>query len=76
MSTTLKREFGEEAMNSLQTSRAETQELEKQLGKLFSQEHFVVYKGYVDDPRNTDNAWMETEAVNSHNDIGEIIQVR
>ena len=50
ISTTLKREFGEEAMNSLQKSRAETQELKKQLHKLFSQEHLVVYKGYVDDP--------------------------
>ena len=53
ISTTVKREFGEGAMNSLQKSRAETQELEKQLHKLFSQEHFVVYKGYVDDPWNT-----------------------
>ncbi|EHB04640.1 ADP-ribose pyrophosphatase, mitochondrial [Heterocephalus glaber] len=42
---TLKTEFGEEAMNSLQKSRAERQELEKQLHRLFSQEHFVVYKG-------------------------------
>ena len=31
-----------------------------------------VYKGYVDDPRNTDNAWMETVAVNFHDDTGEI----
>lgn len=29
-----------------------------------------VYKGYVDDPRNTDNAWMETVAVNFHDDTG------
>ncbi|KAM6441083.1 ADP-ribose pyrophosphatase, mitochondrial isoform 2-T2 [Liasis olivaceus] len=29
------------------------------------------YKGYVDDPRNTDNAWMETEAVNYHDESGE-----
>ena len=25
-----------------------------------------VYKGYVDDPRNTDNAWMEAVAVSIH----------
>ncbi|XP_053896501.1 transient receptor potential cation channel subfamily M member 2 isoform X3 [Malaclemys terrapin pileata] len=25
-----------------------------------------VYKGYVDDPRNTDNAWIETVAINMH----------
>jgi len=29
-----------------------------------------VYKGYVDDPRNTDNAWMETVAVNFHDELG------
>ena len=33
---------------------------------------FQVYKGYVDDPRNTDNAWMETVAYNFHDDTGEI----
>ena len=26
----------------------------------------VVYQGYVDDPRNTDNAWMETTATHFH----------
>ena len=31
-----------------------------------------VYKGYVDDPRNTDNSWMETVAVNFHDDTGEV----
>lgn len=71
ISATLKREFGEEALNSLQKSPEEKAELEKQLHKLFSQEHFVVYRGYVDDPRNTDNAWMETEAVNYHDETGE-----
>lgn len=34
--------------------------------------HFFVkvYKGYVDDPRNTDNSWMETVAVNFHDESG------
>ncbi|XP_056649791.1 ADP-ribose pyrophosphatase, mitochondrial-like [Monodelphis domestica] len=71
ISATLKREFGEEAMNSLVKSKAKKKELEEQLNKLFSQEHLMVYKGYVDDPRNTDNAWMETEAVNYHDETGE-----
>ena len=31
-----------------------------------------VYKGYVDDPRNTDNAWMETVACNFHDETGEV----
>ncbi|KAF4805022.1 ADP-ribose pyrophosphatase, mitochondrial [Turdus rufiventris] len=71
ISATLKREFQEEALNSLQKSPEEKAKLEKQLQKLFSQDHFVVYRGYVDDPRNTDNAWMETEAVNYHDETGE-----
>jgi hypothetical protein len=29
-----------------------------------------IYIGYVDDPRNTDNAWMETVAYNFHDDTG------
>ncbi|KAM4852552.1 ADP-ribose pyrophosphatase, mitochondrial-like [Thomomys bottae] len=71
-SSSLRKEFGEEALNALRKSRAERQMLEKQLHSLFSQEQFVIYKGYVDDPRNTDNAWMETEAVNFHDDTGEV----
>ena len=29
-----------------------------------------VFQGYIDDPRNTDNAWMESQAVNFHDDSG------
>lgn len=32
-----------------------------------------MYSGYVDDPRNTDNAWMETVAYNFHDDTGAIV---
>lgn len=32
-----------------------------------------IYKGYVDDPRNTDNAWMETVAMNYHDDDGGVV---
>ena len=32
---------------------------------------FQVYSGYVDDPRNTDNSWMETVAVNFHDETGD-----
>jgi hypothetical protein len=28
----------------------------------------MVYKGYIDDPRNTDNAWIEAEIWNFHYD--------
>lgn len=27
-----------------------------------------IYRGYVDDPRNTDNSWMETIAFNFHDE--------
>ena len=29
-----------------------------------------VFQGYIDDPRNTDNSWMESQAVNYHDDHG------
>ena len=29
-----------------------------------------VYRGYSDDPRNTDNAWLETLATNYHDEEG------
>lgn len=32
-----------------------------------------MYSGYVDDPRNTDSAWMETVAYNFHDDTGSIV---
>jgi ADP-ribose pyrophosphatase len=31
----------------------------------------VVYKGYVDDPRNTDNSWMVTVVQNIHDENGD-----
>ena len=34
-----------------------------------------LYKGYVDDPRNTDNAWMETVVVNFHDEDGVMANV-
>ncbi len=32
-----------------------------------------IYRGYVDDPRNTDNSWMESVVVNFHDDTGELV---
>ena len=58
---TLHREFCEEAIHSgLQEHNREA--VEKMVEKLFASGGELVYKGYVDDPRNTDNAWMETVA--------------
>ncbi|XP_069840626.1 ADP-ribose pyrophosphatase, mitochondrial isoform X4 [Dendropsophus ebraccatus] len=68
----LRREFCEEALNSLESTGQE-EETEERIRSLFSQEHLPIYKGYVDDPRNTDNAWMETQAVNYHDETGHIL---
>ncbi|XP_040927694.1 ADP-ribose pyrophosphatase, mitochondrial isoform X2 [Betta splendens] len=70
VSLTLQREFSEEALNSLSASPSEKEEILKRIIKLFKSSGFQVYKGYVDDPRNTDNAWMETVAVNFHDESG------
>ncbi|XP_072376575.1 ADP-ribose pyrophosphatase, mitochondrial [Diabrotica undecimpunctata] len=66
---TLQREFQEEALNSLQTSK-EQAERDAQIIKDFFKTGVEIYKGYVDDPRNTDNSWMETVVYNFHDDDG------
>jgi len=32
-----------------------------------------VYSGYVDDPRNTDNAWLETVVYHFHDETDEYV---
>ncbi|XP_038209874.1 ADP-ribose pyrophosphatase, mitochondrial-like [Zerene cesonia] len=66
------REFQEEAMNSLQASNDEKEALREKLKDFFSG-GIEIYSGYVDDPRNTDNAWMETVAFNFHDDTGSVV---
>lgn len=82
VSTTLKREFIEETLNGKMQ--------ESELDDFFSNGE-EIYKGYVDDPRNTDNgnkfinnycnnsrtlflAWMETVAVNFHDESGSFLR--
>lgn len=62
VSHTLKREFKEETKN-LTTENALVGTL---LDELFDQKLEPVFIGYVDDPRNTDEAWMETTCVHFH----------
>jgi ADP-ribose pyrophosphatase len=71
VSLTLKREFGEEALNSEGVSAAEKAHIEEQVATLFKG-GVEVFAGYVDDPRNTDNAWMETVAMNFHDESGDV----
>lgn len=70
VSQALQREFSEEALNSLQASPIEKEKIQKRITELFNSDGLQVYKGYVDDPRNTDNSWMETVAVNFHDESG------
>lgn len=68
VSQTLKREFTEEALSSSNQEENEKSTIES----FFAPRNGVeVYRNYVDDPRNTDNAWMETVAVNFHDASGE-----
>ncbi|KAK3914420.1 ADP-ribose pyrophosphatase, mitochondrial [Frankliniella fusca] len=66
VSATLRREFLEEALNVLRDPARE-----RLVGDFLSGGGEVVYRGYVDDPRNTDNAWMETVASHFHDERGD-----
>jgi len=63
VSVTVRREFEEEAGNV--KAGEEREAFSRAVEELFSNGR-VVYRGYVDDPRNTDNAWMETTAFHFH----------
>ncbi|KAK3749589.1 hypothetical protein QZH41_019730 [Actinostola sp. cb2023] len=39
--------------------------------RFYAEKNWVL-RGYVDNERNTDNAWMETMITNFHDDTGEI----
>eukprot|EP00111_Clytia_hemisphaerica_P020922 TCONS_00061696-protein len=71
VSETLRKEFTEEALAKLDMEKRKRDQLSARIDHLFSN-GVEVYKGYVDDPRNTDNAWMETVACNFHDDTGEV----
>ncbi|GJQ72026.1 hypothetical protein Trydic_g3128 [Trypoxylus dichotomus] len=70
VSETLKREFQEETLNALEVNK-EQLEKDREMITNFFKNGEEVYKGYVDDPRNTDNAWIETVAYNFHDDTGQ-----
>ena len=65
VSQTVKREFMEEATSTERFSKLELERNKRLLEDLFASGQ-VVYRGYVDDPRNTDHAWMETTAFHFH----------
>lgn len=65
--------FSLEALGSLMDDPKSRQEIDRKLMAL-SQKGQELYKGYADDARNTDNAWLETCVVNYHDDDGTILQ--
>jgi len=69
VSVTVKREFMEEALDSTGAAKDNVEELAAMVDTFFAGGE-EVYRGYVDDPRNTDNAWMETVAFNFHDPTG------
>jgi len=60
----MKREFLEEAGN-LKQGPDEAARHKQMVDDMF-QHGREIYRGYVDDPRNTDNAWMESSFVHFH----------
>jgi len=56
VSAAVRREFMEEAMDSTTMDEQKVKEKEAQVKKFFDMGE-KLYSGYVDDPRNTDNAW-------------------
>ena len=60
-----KRELIEEAGN-IQDSEEAKLAFQEAIDALFDKGGTVIYRGYVDDPRSTDNAWIETTAFHFH----------
>lgn len=72
VSVTLLREFMEEALNFLDKNSVDRKLLQDSIKEFFAGGD-EIYKGYVDDPRNTDNAWMETVAINFHDEDNSVV---
>lgn len=72
VTTTAVREFREEATNSDTMTEDEKKDWLERFNTFFSGGD-VVYEGYIDDHRNTDNAWMESTAYNFHDNDGSVV---
>ncbi|XP_021362499.1 transient receptor potential cation channel subfamily M member 2-like isoform X2 [Mizuhopecten yessoensis] len=68
----LRAEFSEEALGSLINNEDHKKELNTKLDKMFKIGK-EVWRGYADDPRNTDNAWLETLVFHYHDNDGSIL---
>lgn len=75
--TTLKalaREFSEEVLSVGEMSEQDRATAIARIESFFKMDNAnILYKGYVEDPRNTDNSWIETVAVHFHDETGDIL---
>lgn len=69
----IKRSTGEDALPGGMADPGESRQAtasreldEESSAQLNLDDAVLVYQGYVDDPRNTDNSWMETDAYHLH----------
>lgn len=74
------RELSEEGLNLLKPQDMTQEEFAKHkknlvadVQKFYSENNRVIYKGYVDDSRNTDISWIETSAHLAHDDEGDVL---
>merc|ERR1719414_808929 len=70
VSATVRREFMEEALDSTGKGKDNLEEMRVMVEDFFK-DGIEIYAGYVDDPRNTDIAWMETTAFLFHDETGD-----
>ena len=66
VSATLRNEFKEEALRQKEGNPEMTENIQLELNNVFDTGGTLVYSGYVDDPRNTDEAWIESEVRHFH----------
>ena len=59
----------------LEADPQQAAKIEVSIKKLFENPTAVIYEGYVDDPRNTDNAWMETSCTLFHDEDGSLTEL-
>ena len=65
---TMRKEFEEEACGFIEATSEEKLRISESTNSLFSKGGVLIYEGPVNDPRNTNNAWMETTVRNFHDD--------
>lgn len=74
VSLTVKRVFYEEAFNYLKLNESEKDTLKRKMDHFFNRGE-LIYQGIVNDPRNTDNAWIETDVFNFHDEDGDQMNI-